>query len=71
MVAGQRVEADDPVIVGVHLTAPTISYLDRKPNAVRVPADLAKRVRAYLARHPEGSRDVVIATIAGWTNIQE
>jgi hypothetical protein len=42
-----------------------------KPNAVRVPADLAKQVRAYLVEHPEVPWDVAIATIAGWTNKQE
>ena len=42
-----------------------------KPNAVRVPADLAKQARAYLVEHPEVPWDVAIATIAGWTNKQE
>jgi len=34
VLAGQRVEADDPVIVAVHLTAPTISYLDRGKSSI-------------------------------------
>ncbi len=42
-----------------------------KPDGMRVPADLIKQVRTYLAEHPEVPWDVAVATIAGWTNRQE
>ena len=37
-----------------------------KPDGVRVPADLAKRVHAYLVEHPEVPWDNAVAAIAGW-----
>jgi hypothetical protein len=37
-----------------------------KPEAIAVPADLFKRVRAYLVEHSEVPWDVAVAVIAGW-----
>jgi DNA topoisomerase VI subunit B len=34
VLAGQRVESDDPVMLAVHLTAPVIAYLDRGKSSI-------------------------------------
>jgi len=38
-----------------------------KPDGIRVPANLDKQVRAYLADHSDVPWDAAVARIAGWT----
>ena len=42
VLAGQRVESRDPVIVAVHFTCPVITYLDRGKSAVALKGEAAK-----------------------------
>jgi hypothetical protein len=42
VLAGQRVEAKDPVIVAVHFTCPVITYLDRGKSAVALKGEAAE-----------------------------
>jgi DNA topoisomerase VI subunit B len=42
VLAGQRVEAKDPVIVAVHFTCPVVTYLDRGKSAVALKGEAAE-----------------------------
>jgi len=42
VLAGQRVESKDPVIVAVHYTCPIITYLDRGKSAVELKGEAAE-----------------------------